>query len=273
MIIVTGTRRSGTAVWMQILEKGGFQVLGEELPAHWKNLIKKANPRGFYESTLVQGINYHTNPDPRSGAWIPPQKVTDYGVKIFADGLVKTDYGYITKVIYTIRKWQECEASQKRMDEIKGGNRELADADPNGQRAARLPVGFTWWKANFSLIRDMQTRRYPTAAFSYAALLENPEKTISAAFEWLGAGDVNGAVGAVEQSLRTQKEIPSDVEHGYGDTFDELYDSLCRQRQVTPAFFQRLVETDSRIMQEMLLCTSCKTFSFTHGIIENESAF
>jgi len=237
---------------MQILEKGGFQILGKKFPAHWKGLIDKANPRGFYESTLVQGINYHTNPDPRSGAWIPPQKVTNIGVKIFADGLVKTDYAYITRVIYSIRRWQECEASQKRIDEIKDGHSELADTDPNRLRAARLPAGFTWWKANFSLVKDMQTRRYPAAVFSYAGLLKEPEKTISAAFEWIGNGDVTGAVTAVERSLQTQKEITlPGVEHSYGEVFDELYDSLCRTQQITPAFFRKLVETDSRITREI----------------------
>jgi len=237
---------------MQILEKGGFQILGEKFPAHWQNRIEKANPKGFYESTLVQGINYHTNPDPRSGSWIPPQKVTNFGVKIFADGLIKTDYAYITKVIFTIRKWQDCEASQKRMDEINGDHSELADADPNRQRAARLPAGFSWWKANFSLLRDMQTRRCPVAAFSYAALLENPERIISAAFEWLGSGDVSAAVSAVDQSLQTQKEtaLPA-VEHDYGEVFGELYDTLCTQQHIAPAFFQRLVETDRKITQEI----------------------
>jgi len=252
MIIVTGTRRSGTSAWMQILEKGGFQILGEKFPAHWKSLVEKANPRGFYESTLVQGINYHTNPDPRSGAWIPPQKVTDFGVKIFADGLIKTDYAYITKVILTIRKWQECEASQERMDEISGDHIEPADADPNRQRTVRLPAGFSWWKANFSLLRDMQTRRCPLAVFSYAALLKDPEEIIKAAFEWLGGGDVGAAVSAVDQSLQTQKEIVLPVvEHEYGDVFDELYNTLCTQQHIAPAFFQKLIETDRKITQEI----------------------
>ena len=252
MIIVTGTRRSGTSVWMQILKKGGFRILGERFPANWKDLVEKANPKGFYESTLVQGINYHTNPDPRSGALMPPQDVLDVGVKIFADGLVKTDYAYITKVIFSVRDWQECEASQERMDEIKGSNPELADADPNSLRAARLPAGYTWWKANFSIVRDMQTRRYPAAAFSYAALLEDPEKIISAAFAWLGGGDVQGAVTAVDRSLQTQRGVAlADIDHDYAAVFDELYDCLVVNQHITPAFYQKLAATDRRITEEI----------------------
>lgn len=252
MIIVTGNRRSGTSAWMQILEKGGIQILGEQFPANWKDLMEEANPNGYYESTLVQGINYHTNPDPRSGAWIPPQKVKDIGIKIFADGLVKTDYAYITQVIFSIRKWQECEASQKRMDEIRAGRPGTGDVDPNADLAARLPPGFAWWKANFSLVRDMQTRRYPVAVFSYAALLKDPEKIISAAFQWLGRGNASAAVDAVERSLQTQTDVSlPDVGHDYGGLFDELYDVLHANKQISPSFYNKLAETDVRITQDI----------------------
>lgn len=252
MIIVTGTRRSGTSVWMQILEQGGFQILGEKFPAHWQDLIEQANPRGFYESTLVQGVNYHTNPDPRSGAWLPPDKVTDLVVKIFADGLVKTDYAYISKVIFTIRKWQDCERSQERMDAIKATHPELADGDVHVERAAQLPPGFTWWKANFSLIRDMQTRRYPAAVFSYEALLEDPERVCRAAFGWLGRGDVAAAVKVVEASLQTQRDSElQDVAHDYGEVFEELYETLHTNQQISPALYQKLVQTDAEICREI----------------------
>ena len=237
---------------MQILEKGGIRILGEKFPADWKDRMEEANPNGYYESTLVQGINYHTNPDPRSGAWIPPQESKDIGVKIFADGLVKTDYSYITKVIFSIRQWQECETSQKRMDEIKVGRPESGGVDPNANIAARLPPGFTWWKANFSLVRDMQTRRYPSAVFSYAALLNDPEKIISATFEWLGNGNASAAVNAVERSLQTQKDASlPEVGHDYGGMFDELYDVLHENKPISPAFYKKLAETDNRITQDI----------------------
>ncbi len=252
MIIVTGTRRSGTSVWMQILQQGGIQILGEPFPANWKSIMEEANPKGFYESTLVQGINFQTNPDPVSGAWIPPDKVTDIGIKIFADGIVKTDFSYITKVIYTIREWRECEASRKRMDEIKLGGSGAAGLDQNSEVWAKLPSGFAWWKANFSLVKDMRTRRYPVAAFSYAALLEDPEKLTRAGFEWLGRGDANAAANAVDRSLQTQKEVSLlDVGHDYDGIFDELYDALHANQMISPAFYTKLAETDTKITQEI----------------------
>lgn len=248
MIIVTGTRRSGTSLWMQILQQGGFRILGEKFPAHWKQHVEKANARGFFESTLVQGINYHTNPDPRSGAWIPPDKSADIAVKIFADGLVKTDYSYISRVVCSIRGWQECEASQSRMDEIIGRSMGSSDEKSDDAKAVQLPPGYSWWKAYFSLVRDMQTRRYPAAVFSYAGLLEKPEQTIAAAFEWLGGGNIAAAAGAVDSSMRTQSDIViPDVGHDYGAVFDELHDVLSNHQQISPAFFQKLEETDRKI--------------------------
>ena len=237
---------------MQILEQGGIQILGERFPANWKSFMEEANPKGFYESKLVQGINFQTNPDPKSGAWIPPHKVTDIGIKIFADGIVKTDFSYITNVIYTVREWRECEASRQRMEGIKLGAPGAANLDENSEVWAKLPVGFAWWKANFSLVKDMRTRRYPVAAFSYAALLEDPEKLIKSAFEWLGRGDANAAANAVDRSLRTQKDVSlSNLGHDYVGIFDELYDALQANQMISPAFYAKLAETDTKITQDI----------------------
>lgn len=248
MIIVTGTRRSGTSAWMQILEKGGFQVLGDAFPAHWREMLKAANPKGFYESTLVQGINYKTNPDPKSGAWLPPDKVTQIAVKIFADGLVKTDFAYIDKVIFTIRRWQDCEASQQRLNAIKSKLPETNGADINTHRASRLPSGYLWWKANFSLVRDIRTRGYPVAAVTYEALLANPEKVVGTVFKWLGAGDAVAAASAVDKSLQTQSRVRGEnIDHAFDEVFDELYDTLCRKQEITAALYARWLDVDRRI--------------------------
>ena len=67
MIVVSGTGRSGTSMWMQVLAQAGLPILGEAFPGGWKELFGDANPRGFFESTLVSGINFTTNPDPVSG--------------------------------------------------------------------------------------------------------------------------------------------------------------------------------------------------------------
>lgn len=242
---------------MQILEKGGLQILGEAFPARWQDMIEAANPQGFYESTLVQGINYQTNPDPKSGVWLPPHKVSQIAVKIFADGLVKTDFAYIDKVIFTIRRWQDCEASQQRFDEIKSKHPEIEDFDINVYRAARLPKGYLWWKANFSLVKDMRTRGYAVAAVSYEALLADPEKIVDSVFKWLGTGNAVAAATAIEKSLQTQSNVEfPDIEHSFGDIFDELFETVDRNQKITAALYHRWLEVDRAIDAEIDECLS-----------------
>ncbi len=260
MIIVTGNRRSGTSLWMQILEAGGFKIFGDKFPAHWKQ-IEEANMKGFYESQLVQGINYLTNPSPESGHWFSPTQVKDYGVKVFADGLIKTDFAYIDKVIATIRNWQESESSQQRLDQII--ENKILPTNKGNSNAPKLllPVGYNWWNANFELLKDMMTRRYPCAMFSYDALLKNPEFVISNVFKWLGSGNVEQAVSVVEASLRTQKQITvPHISHNYAEIFDELYHKLDKNEQITPIFYKKLVETNTKIKDEIRQISSitCK---------------
>ena len=53
MFIVTGTKRSGTSMWMQILIAAGLPIIGEAFPMRWEHTIKAANPEGFYEGTCA----------------------------------------------------------------------------------------------------------------------------------------------------------------------------------------------------------------------------
>ena len=90
MIIVTGTKRSGTSMWMQVLAAAGFPTLGEAFPRDWGRTIREANPEGFFESPLRNGIYYATNPSPRTGAYLAPEATRRTVVKVFVPGLVKT---------------------------------------------------------------------------------------------------------------------------------------------------------------------------------------
>jgi hypothetical protein len=60
MVIVTGTKRSGTSLWMQILIAAGIPYFGEAFPRDWETTLKEANKEGFYESMLRAGIYYAT---------------------------------------------------------------------------------------------------------------------------------------------------------------------------------------------------------------------
>ena len=103
MIVVTGSRRSGTSLWMQILAAAGLPVIGEKVPASWEALAAEFNPGGFYESELTAGIYYKTNPHPRSGAYLFPEQTREHAVKVFVPGLVRSDVAFIDRVIATVR--------------------------------------------------------------------------------------------------------------------------------------------------------------------------
>ena len=103
MIIVTGTKRSGTSLWMQILIAAGIPYFGEAFPRDWETTLKEANKEGFYESMLRAGIYYATNPHPRSGAYFFPEQVERHCVKVFIPGLVRTDRAYIGRVVASMR--------------------------------------------------------------------------------------------------------------------------------------------------------------------------
>src|SRR5688500_18403904 len=107
MIIVTGTKRSGTSMWMQILRAAGFPTLGEAFPRDWARTIRQANPEGFYESPLRTGIYYATNPNPRTGAYLFPQSTRRTAVKVFVPGLVRSDMAFVDRVIATMRNPRE----------------------------------------------------------------------------------------------------------------------------------------------------------------------
>lgn len=251
MIIVAGTRRSGTSLWMQILQQGGFQLFGKQFPAHWQQ-IATANKKGFYESKLVEGINYQSNPDPVSGAWFSPQESANYAVKVLENGLIKSDLAYIDKVIVTVRNWQDCESSKLRLKQIIAQEENFIKQDNNINRPVKLPAGYEWWSTYAGLVHDMMSRQYPAAVFSYEAVLADPTKVISTVFNWLGSGDVNKASAAVEESLQTQKNVAlHEISHDHSEVFDELYQALHQNIQITQPFYNKLAETNKKIQLEI----------------------
>ena len=56
MFAVTGCRRSGTSLWMQILAAGGVPIVGERFSRDWEEALADANPEGFWESDHRDGV-------------------------------------------------------------------------------------------------------------------------------------------------------------------------------------------------------------------------
>ena len=243
MIIVTGTKRSGTSMWMQILKAAGFPVIGDAFPKQWERSIKDANPAGFYESKLRSGIYFKTNPHPKTGAFLHPDKTRHHAVKVFIPGLCRTDYAYLSRVLSTMRDWREYTASLERLHAFEDAYNRTRDLRPGeteeqrqaslarlGERRGKLPPPVEWWFETYELVRDVATRRYPFHLVTYRKLLQDPEMEITRALKWIGKGDVAAAIAAVRPGLRTQEAPDVDVSDILGDdevdVMDAVYESI-----------------------------------------------
>jgi hypothetical protein len=156
VIVVTGTKRSGTSMWMQILQAGGLKPIGEQFPLDWGTRLRELNPQGFFESRLRSGINFTSNPDPETGYYLSPGDSEQSAVKVFVPGLICSDLAYLSRVIGTMRHWRAYSASRARLQAVDIG----AEVPEDVRFAARynLPAPLEWWVENYSLLRDAMTR-------------------------------------------------------------------------------------------------------------------
>lgn len=257
MILVSGTKRSGTSMWMQTLVAGGFPHIGSEFSGKWKESIGQANPRGFYESLLRQGVFFATNPHPHTGAWLHPNAVKNHAVKVFIPGLVRTDYAYIHRVVATMRDWRSYGPSLARLYAME--DEWLAQQEDGEEKLARarakrskLPEHVEWFFENYDLVRDVAVRRYAVNLASYDAMLRDPEKLIRRVFDWIGEGDVESAVRAIEPGLRTQsaRPDPEGVDPKHIELFDDLYDHVDRGVALPGTLLTRMNEVQRELAAE-----------------------
>ena len=236
MIVVTGTKRSGTSMWMQILNAAGFTPFGEAYPLRWNENFGELNPEGFYESLLRNGIYYATNPHPQTGQYFLPEQVEKHAVKVFIPGVVRTERAYLGRVLTTVRQFREYEASANRLYAIEDKKRLPEEIPPS------LPSALEWWRDNFAIIRDVGVRGYPAHFQSYDSLLKDPEKAVRAVLSWIGEGDVKEAVAAVKTELRTfeRPEGGTAISDEYAEVFDDLYDHIDQQKALEPSFLKKL---------------------------------
>jgi hypothetical protein len=255
MIIVTGTKRSGTSMWMQILKQAGFPVLGRAFPRDWAETIRDANRAGFFESPLRHGIYYATNPNPRTGAFFAPSATRRHAVKVFAQGLARTDLAFTDFVIASVRDPREYEASLTRLYAMEHHNK-LARAERTGRPTATVPyLSFApalleWWHDNTTLLRDAELRGYAIRFVSYASVLREPERVVSEVLSWLGAGNEEAAVQAVRRELRTQEARAPAEPGGRGPLMrlcDELYQRIDQQIDFDAAFRRRLARAQQKL--------------------------
>lgn len=248
MIFVSGTKRSGTSMWMQVLRAAGFPVLGKAFPRNWETSLRDANPDGFYESLLREGVYFATNPHPQTGKYFLPEHVAGYVVKVFVPGVVRSERAYIDHVVANIRAWREYEGSILRLYAIEDSQR-----GPELDAPFRFPPALEWWMENFALIRDISLRRYPARLSAYDRIVEQPEREIPKILAWIGSGDVDAAIAAVKPEHRTQVDPghSDSVEPELARVFDDLYETLREGQTISPALLATLNQTNAALLPRL----------------------
>jgi len=252
MFIVTGTKRSGTSMWMQILRSAGIPIHGEAFPRDWGDVIHAANPEGFYESSFRAGINFRTNPHPKTGEYVNHIDSRGTAVKVFVPGLVRSDMAFIEKVVITMRDWREYDGSLKRLYAMERANR------PGAQELPPMPhvdPTVEWWSETYALLSDALTRRYPFHMVAYETTLSDPAAVIPETLEWLGVGDVDAALAAVKPALRSHDRTVNEnpvVESSLAEVLDELYARVRDRRGLDDAFVDRLNATHEALMPRIV---------------------
>jgi hypothetical protein len=203
MIVVSGTKRSGTSMWMQVLRRAGLQSLGEAFPRGWDRRIAAANPRGFFESDYRNGIYYRTNPHPESGLYLAAEDLRQVAIKVFAHGVVKTERAYLDRLIICVRPWRAYAASLQRLRDLEAAS--ARDPEAKRGREPSLPPPLGWWEEHLVLMRDVHARGLDARWVGYDEVLANPAGVVPDLFAWLGTGDANEAVAAIDPSLQTQR--------------------------------------------------------------------
>ena len=248
MIIVTGTKRSGTSMWMHVLVEAGLPWIGERFPAGWGELLREANPDGFFESELMAGVNFQTNPHPVSGAYLAPDQTRLHAVKVFIPGLVRTDVAFIDRCIATVRSWRDYVGSTRRVQALQGA-----------ETGNVLPPALEWWCTNFALVRDLAIRGYPVHVVSYDGFLRDPERVATEVLAWIGHGDARRAASVVRphtdgerRPTASDADLAEGIEAAHLAVFDELHAAIDDERPLDARLIERLNRTDEALRPMVL---------------------
>jgi len=234
-------------MWMQILANAGLPVVGQAFPTRWRQVIGDANPRGFFESTLITGVNFTTNPDPHSGVRLDPESSRDLVLKVFLLGVPRTEFKYLDAVLVTTREWRAFVASAQRLNSMQ----ESKGVHPaKGKEVTASELAIKWFVDHYKWVHDQRLRGYPCRAISYESVLTSPEVVIPDILDWFGQDcDVQKAIETVEPSLRTQHSppTPDGIEPQWVRVFDELYLRIHEGRGIDAPFMRHMVEVNQAI--------------------------
>jgi len=158
--VVSGMMRAGTSMLMQMLERGGLEVVVDE--------IKKANqynPNGYYEHRRIMSVNRQT-PVPYPDSFI--EKLEGKCIKVYAGYLSllpMEDFQY--KIVLVERELEEIWTSRKKMRKQQlGSNDTTFFPVQRREKMKRVIESVKKWDAK----RDNVEILY----VNYKAIIENP---------------------------------------------------------------------------------------------------
>ena len=259
MIVVTGTHRSGTSLWMQILVAAGLPVLGHRFPGRFSSL-HTLNENGFYETRLRYGLNASTNPDPYTGVWLDPDTTRHLAIKVFVSGLVQTEACFLDRVIATVRPWREHARSVQRLYDLEDDAIRARGGPHLEQRLAEraswrslAPIPVTWWFQVHALVLDMAYRSYPFHLTTFDRVLRDPHQELTEVLTWLGEGDLEDAVAAVQPKLRSfnhdSTPPPNDLTAEDIAVMDDVYTTIDQRKELDTALIRRMNALQERLAE------------------------
>jgi predicted AlkP superfamily phosphohydrolase/phosphomutase/tetratricopeptide (TPR) repeat protein len=160
IVIVSGLPRSGTSLMMQMLEKGGLDMLIDD-----KRKADKSNPKGYYEFEPVMSIH-------KDNSWL--DKARNKTVKIVAPLLNHIDGQYRYKVVFMTRD----------LDEILKSQQIMRRKDPNV-----LPIKlYNSYREILKFVNAWKDRQpgVEIIYLDYSEVLENPEVAVTKIESFLG---------------------------------------------------------------------------------------
>jgi hypothetical protein len=191
IIVVSGLPRSGTSLMMQMLDRGGVEVVTDQMRS-----ADTDNPRGYYELEAVKRIK-------RDTSWLAATRGKAF--KMVSQLLYDLPQAEHYRIVFMGRDLDEVLESQEKML----------------QRLGRAAAPLEELRRSFSLhlerLHDWlgRQRNLKVLRVSYNDLLERPREQAQRVSAFLGGNaDVEKMAAAVDRSLYRNRKLPSGQSSG-----------------------------------------------------------
>lgn len=219
-------------MWMQALGAAGLPLVGERFPLDWERYAD-ANPRGYFESTLVEGIHPYSSTDPVTGVRLDPEQTRHVVVKVLLRGLPVSQLAFLEAVLVTVRHWRAYAGSLQRAAAIFGQDPAKEGLDPYRK----------WWIDHWTVLEDARMRGYRCRFVTYEDALERPEQLVPDVLRWLQVPcdpEAAGAAIAPELCTRSSPAGVPEPPPAWASAFNELYERIQKGELRDDAFLARM---------------------------------